>query len=759
MPPPTKNTIPTWDETTELPPLPKKDIPTWDETAELPSLPQKVSAASPMEEAPEGSYVDESINDAKAALYGGVQGATFGVGNEAASGLVGLAGAVASKLDPRQDITREEILATLSPETRAKATKVFRPKAEDFSSLLEEYYKTGKKEQSDVMAASPGTTLAANLAGGLATMKIPGLSQLSITKSTSPYLKFAERAAKGALVGGVSGLTGEGGTLEERRKDAGVGAVIGGGLTAGIPIVGAGIMGAKRIISDIGRTQYLKQFPEVFKAGLKGISLVSKEDAEKYGNIVYAKAKAMGVDVGEYTKQVLKNISDTIEAETAKGTKIDVKSLIDDQLRNIDNTIIEKMPIAEGKAALISLKGTLGELRSEIKDRSLPKEQIEKLQTEIKSITEQIAERTKEHASMVKTEKLLKKVEAFKNKELMSQTNDKIKTLELQKRDLNNLLRKYTGDDDVREQIKREIISLEDSIISEKRLQLGNASGINKSNIAAGRNETLDQGLNIHDVDSLTAQKAKLESNLGELQAYNPEQELMTPSQLYDKEKAFRNLGEMDKQKSFPAKTEKINIVNSIKKLLSDTFGDKLQKEQTNLHQIKKFGEALGLENFDPEDVNQINRLYSILKAPEGVASSIPKQKIMESAFSSLSSTPGGKNIVNKYAPEILENARYSEIARDISSGSLFSKFGSSPLMAANIIGKHTPEGIRKIARAISRGSNKASAFVSEQLEKIAMEPNREKRNAILFGLMQNPVYREMVGQNTPRGSEDESEQ
>jgi hypothetical protein len=723
-----------------------------------------------MEEAPGDITLDDMFKAALVAPVALGQGMSSGLANEAGAGLGALTGAVATKLDPRQDITREEILATLSPEVRAKATEVVRPKPEDLSSLLEEYYKVGKKGQSDITTAHPDIALALNLVGGIATMKIPGLSQLSTVKSLSLPGKMIEGAAKGALAGGVSGLTGEGETIKERLEDMGIGAGMGFGIGGAIPLVPAAIKGTyetgKGLAKSISKIPILARFPDVFKAGLDKADVISEADALKYGNIIYNSSKEMGREVADFTKDTIKNIASTIEEQTAKGVKVDVKQLIDGQLGSIDQSITDKMPVGEAKASYNTLKSFLNELRSEIKDRALPKEQISNIQEQIDSVTEQIASRTKEQTQNAKIQRVAAKAESFVDKELMAQSNEKIKNLELKKRELNNALRRSI-DDDVKNQLKSTVIGLEDEIIAEKRIQMGKAGGIFKSGMEKGRNTTLDQGITIQDVDNLASQKSELESMLKNLQSYNPQEELITPTQLYSQEKTVRDLHKLTENKTFPAGKEQADIVTAIKKLMTDKVTDKVQKEQTTLHSIKNFAETLGLDNFDPEDIKQLNKLYSIVRAPAEDMASIPKVRTLDTAFDYLSQTPRGAEIVNKYRPEMTKNARYAELATMISKGTGVGGLTRSvPLALANILGKHTPEIAKTTARAIARGAGKASTYsnkvsdlVSEQLEKLAIEPNKDKRNAILFGLMQNPVYREMIGQHLPKGLEDESEQ
>lgn len=564
------------------------------------------NSSVPMEEAPGKSTLDELTEAAKAAPVALGQGMSLGLANEAGAGLGALTGAVATKLDPRQDITREEILATLSPEVRAKATEVVRPKPEDFSSLLEEYYKVGKKGQSDLTAAAPGTSLAANLAGGIATMKMPGLSQLSTLKSLSLPGKMIEGAAKGAVAGGVSGLTGEGETVEERLSDAATGVGIGGALGGALPLVPAAIKGTyetgKKAFGKVFKSEFIKQIPEYFEAGMKGKGLTSTEDLDKYANELYDQAEKMGIDVGSLAEETISGIKSSIKDATDKGVKVDIKGLLKDQLGSLDEGF-EKLP--------------------------LDKEELDLKQ---------------------------------------------------------------------------------------------------------------------------------LQKNLLKLKEKAPSGEL-TPEQLYKQERGFAKLGTADITKKYETTAERKQIVDEFKKLMKENVSPEVSKNQGYLSKIKSFGEVLGIKDFDPEEVGDIGKIFSTMRS-SSKAANVPKQKQLEKAFNYLKEVPKGEEIVSKYKPAMEQAAKDMQMTEQVIGGKAGGGYArSKALMLANIAGEMTPEWAKSAASSISQGSNKASAFVADQLEKIAMEPNKEKRNAILFGLMQNPTYRDMLGQHSPQGSEDESEQ
>lgn len=567
---------PTWDDTT----------PTWDNTTEVQSV--------PMEEAPSESALMQSVQALPVALG---RGMSFGLANEAGAALGGLAGATATQLDPRQNITREEILATLSPEVRVKATEVVKPKAEDFSNLLAEYYKVGKKGQSDVEAAAPVISLAGNIAGGIATMKLPGLSQLSTLKSAGLGGKIVEGAAKGAVAGGVSGLTGEGETVGERLGDAGTGTLVGGVLGGGIPLVGSvakSLYGtAEKIGSKLTKSEFIKQFPEYFKAGRAGKSLTSSEDLEKYASELYDQAEKMGVDVSELAGETISKIKSTVAEATDSGKKVNIKGLLSEQLDSIKQDF-EKMPIGKERQDL----GQLSKELSRLKDAS---DQVEGL---------------------------------------------------------------------------------------------------------------------------------------------------LTPEQLYKQERGFAKLGAADLTKKYETVQERKRIVDAFKDLMKKEISPEVQKRQTDLSNIKSFGETLGIKDFDPEDVTSINKLFSTLRTA-GKPGNITKEKQLSGAFEQLKKVPEGEKIVSKYAPKMEDLSKSIRMTEGLIGGKAGGGYARAKLLTlANIAGEVTPEWAVNTANAIRQGSTKASQFVADQLEKIAVEPNKEKKNAIMFGLMQNPAYRELLGQH-----------
>lgn len=268
----------------------------------------------------------KGISTGRAALVGAGQGATFGFGEE-------ITAPIAAAVGMSQGLPSE------SPEETTW---------QKYQRLMQTYRDTAREEQNVAQEQHPIAYTGGALAGGLASMKLPGLSGLSgtIQKGVSKIpgavalptvAKVASGAIEGAGIGGVYGAGEAQGNVEDRAIGAEEGAKTGAMVGAAVPLAGKALSGAKDSVSKtaetLGELPWIKKPLEAFKRGTKGENLVTEAGRKEASNIVRNESESLFNDIKKLQKDTGTSIADAIDSASESGTKIDlteqVKTVLD----------------------------------------------------------------------------------------------------------------------------------------------------------------------------------------------------------------------------------------------------------------------------------------------------------------------------------------------------------------------------------------------------------------------------------------------
>lgn len=230
--------------------------------------------------------------------------------------------------------------------------------------------------------ANPGTYLAGELGGGLATMAIPGGAIARGAGAAAKAGGFAANAVRGAGAGILSGIgQSEAEDLEGIAKDAAVSGLVGGAVGGVAGTVGEKLLGGAkgrvdtRLMSDIGdrakkvtRDKLAEFAPQVRETARKfGLDKVAREAPElaKESNVV---RKAIGQRIGETYEAVDKHfmgadIDDVVQA--LRNVKVRYNTPADATVRKaIDSEIATVRDLwgKKGRVGLEKLNKYIGKL-------------------------------------------------------------------------------------------------------------------------------------------------------------------------------------------------------------------------------------------------------------------------------------------------------------------------------------------------------------------------------------------------------------
>jgi hypothetical protein len=298
--------------------------------------------------------IPPKIESGEAFRKGVEEGATFGFAEEIGAG-AGALGEIAGRPEITQTQTIQNLLERYTrlkergapPEQLAEIETGIQElqAAERPKPIAETYRKIREQLRGEYKAAEeqePGAYLAGALTGGLA-VPIPGAAVKTAAQIAKP-LTLAQKAARGAAVGaGAGGLAGAGiseadltkGEIAELGKEVAAGAALGAPLGAVIPATGAAI---KSTVKGLTNWTPIQRVIKTFKRSAKGEKLSGElknieQDISKFGE--------------KHTKD-LKDIYGRI-AETRKGKLLEAEKAgkivdVEDDLINLRNEI-GKLPV------------------------------------------------------------------------------------------------------------------------------------------------------------------------------------------------------------------------------------------------------------------------------------------------------------------------------------------------------------------------------------------------------------------------------
>jgi hypothetical protein len=243
---------------------------------------------------------------------------------------------VSAKFDPNAAFESVEDPSMLESGLRGAAQGLTFGLADEAAGALEAAFSDKSYEQArdesrkafkEAEKANPGTYLAGDIGGSIATSFIPGLGALNAGKGA----KLAEVAGKAALQGGLTGFGKSEAEGSELAADALQGAAIGGVLGAGAYGVGKGIEKGAQAWDDIGGKEGLKQVGKAFREGAKdgkelgGLDISNVPGVSQLSQAYYGGKRAISeiADLAS-TKREMGDVAAALQKTFGPGSSVDL---------------------------------------------------------------------------------------------------------------------------------------------------------------------------------------------------------------------------------------------------------------------------------------------------------------------------------------------------------------------------------------------------------------------------------------------------
>lgn len=197
------------------------------------------------------------------------------------------------------------------------------------------------------------------------------------------------------------------------------------------------------------------------------------------------------------------------------------------------------------------------------------------------------------------------------------------------------------------------------------------------------------------------------------------------------------------------------------------------------IHQTKNASERLGLDTQKPDPKGDMQRLTSLIHQlrAKGTTGATARANVTQAVGGTNAKGERVVGALEMVDPELATRFRdkMSELAErhDLAYGPkiYLPRLLATPVSALRWTGygagktiyalqKHDPMYIGTLANKIASIPNsKTASYVSEQLNKAANMVQERDRNAVLFGLMQNPAYRQLIQEHVDAEPEPEAEE
>ncbi len=578
------------------------------------------------------------------------------------------------------------------------------PEAQKLSDLYNEYLKFNRERYKAAEESHPLSYTAGAIGGG-ALIPTSVLGKVGTLGKAAP---FSEKVIKGAAIGGIGGGLSGAGSSEapimsgEFAQDVYQGAKYGTALGAGLPMAAeAGrfaAKGAKAIASPV-----LKGAQQ----GLRGVNLLGDEAEKQIQSNIASYGKELTGTIEGKLNELGRLKKEIVEQAEVSGVRINVKD-IDDMIANrLGNDPATNLP--EVKREMEQFKELLrtaqqGPEVTQVRTEFLPKDgktQIGKFE------------------------------DLFKQKQLEQQL--------VPGSDPNPL----------------EMI-IEPTDVPNKMIGVIRQKTFDQDGIFTGYKKVASKLLDENEFANMKEISETVRAG---------GQDLSRPSellQLYKDLKQKSTYGDYS-FKSQEAQKAAGQTIQDVQGLLRSAVPG-LEETDAKIASLKRGAKAIGMEDtmdFDPQKM--MNKVIDLINKQETVGGTGGKarQQLAEFVGAIKDYHPELAQQVQAKISDLGEQAIVSKAVAGIVQPGVVNTLKRSAVAAGNAVGftlhelgKVPPQQLTEMGqRILSSQPSQAAQAVGSALIKAATEPERS-RNAILFGLMQNPAYRQYLNQQT---SEDKS--
>lgn len=284
------------------------------------------------------------IGAAEAFTLGMGEGGTLGFAGEL-SGLLGAASEKLAELTGYEDVTEEDVRELLSPEALARAERAgievtpAKPISPELIDLYRQYRESAEARHKAAAEQRPITYTAGGVAGGMA---IPATG---IAKVAARAPSLAARVAGGAALGAGAGAIGGAGVseadltrgeirplAEDILTGAEIGAVTGGAL----PVLGTA---AQKTLGAIRESKAMQNLLSSFRRGIKGERLIGEKGREEATEAtvetikdLFPTLKGLGRDLNAEIQSVLRRADE-------EGVTIELQQRLTDIRNRLTNMV------------------------------------------------------------------------------------------------------------------------------------------------------------------------------------------------------------------------------------------------------------------------------------------------------------------------------------------------------------------------------------------------------------------------------------
>lgn len=665
------------------------------------------------------------------------------------------------------------------------------PEAQKLSDLYNEYLKFNRERYKAAEQAHPMTyTLGAIGGGSLVPTSV--LGKVGMLGKTAP---FSEKVIKGAAIGGLGGgLSGAGGSEApimsgEFARDVYQGAKYGTALGAGLPMAAeAGkfaAKGAKAIASPV-----LKGAQQ----GLRGVNLLGDEAEKQIQSNIASYGKELTGTIEGKLNELGRLKKEIVEQAEASGVRInsgDIDDMIAARLGNDPATNLPevKREMEQFKELLRTAKeGPLVQKTERVFFGDRPTK-IEQFKQQA-SAKQQLQNLNQVNPGMVEStpdSEFYKKVASKVIDNDDQEAIDQLKALLAQKQAEQRAL---PGADTNPLELVFEPTGVQNQqvgIIRQKQFNPGQTTlpkaapqpyemifqQTDDPNTVLGviRQPIMDESGNVVNYKTVQSkllpkeEAAKFKDITVESRAGG--QDLTKPSellQLYKDLKQKSTYGDYS-FKSQEAQKAAGQTIQDVQGLLRSAVPG-LEETDAKIASLKRGAKAIGMEDtmdFDPQKM--MNKVIDLINKQETVGGTGGKarQQLAEFVGAIKDHHPELAAQVDAKIKDLGEQAITSKAVAGIVQPGVVNTIKRSAVAAGNAVGftlhelgKVPPQQLTEMGqRILNSQPSQAAQAVGSALIKAATEPARS-RNAILFGLMQNPAYRQYL---TQESREDESKQ
>lgn len=584
---------------------------------------------------------------------------------------------------------------------------------QNLSDLYQEYLKFNRDRYKQAEEANPISSTVGAIAGG-ALLPLGAVGKLGGVPAKLPKLAktMLEGARVGAVAGGIAGVGGsEAPLLSKDTAEAGMsgaehGMELGAGIPAVMPVAKGAAEGTYQLGENIG-SRVFGPVKQAFKFGLAGDKTVGEAGAAKAGEEIsgFAKSVAPGLQnelnrLGALKTKILKQADE-------RGVRID-ESLINQKIDDALNT--------EPKSKLPAVRRELEDLQELLRSYKEGKLVRKEVQTEMPSGKEKV-----------------RHIEELKKAEQEAIESGV-----------------HPGDIDT----TYEPVDVPGKVAAVVRQKLYDADG-NENGYKKLASRLVDE-------ESIPNYKTSTEE---------VRQDPSDLTRLPEAEQLRKDLAEKSKfgDQSFKS-PEVLNMAGKLTQDVRDAA--RLAKPQLDtvdsaISNLKQSAESIGIT--DTKDINEqsiMNKIINLINANrQGGASGIKAREQIDQFInhldpvnprlatklrSNMDRLSSKLSVIEQSNKELSFLAPLSTARTLATSGANLAGYGISKAAQGikNFSSSTSPEWMQSTAQKLSQVGSKGAQDLSQILTKAASKDDRA-RNALMFGLMQNPGYRQLLTPHT----------